>query len=261
MEFDWIVVALFLITVAYVINQAISYVEQQTTIKFLEDDFKNQLKEKTLEGTPLSDLMNITFRFEPSRYKYSFDKADQDEQPRSLFMTVINFNKVKDVNIYIDWDKSSITNYVTSSRRLIRLNMPGVHGQHNSTSLPVSSQVPTSIGPGNSFTSRITGEDVLAIKEEQGSKFLEPGTPLVSFTKLEFDINNKKLPKNVRDAREKLKLDFEEWRKPLEFSIRLMIRMADLSQHKPSEYQYSLLLKFTVSRVLWRQVLPWNPKK
>lgn len=258
MNFDWIVVVLFLITVAYVINQAISYVEQQATVKFQDEDFKKQLKEKTLDGTPLSDLINITFRIDPSRYKFSFDRADQDEQPKSLIMTVINISKAKDVNVYIDWDKSSITNYVTASRRLIRLSLAE---RLNTTSLPPSSQVPTPIAPGNTVTVRITGEDMLELKEDDKGKFLQPNVPILSPFKLQQDIDNKKLPRDIRDKREKLKLDFEEWRKPLEFSVRLMLRIADLSQNKTSEYQYSLLLKFTVSRVLWRHVLPWNPKK
>lgn len=258
MNFDWIVVVLFLITVAYVINQAINYIEQQTKINFLEGEFKSQLQSLTLEETPLSDLMNITFRFQPSRYKYSFDKADQDEQPNSLFMTVINFNRVKNVNIYIDWDKSYITNYVTSSRRLVRLNLDG---KLYSNSFPLSPQATTTISPGYTFTTRITGEDTLAVKDDAGGKYLTPTIPIVSMTKLQFDIDNKKLPKNIRLAREKLKLDFEYWRKPLEFSVRLFVRIADLSQDNFPEYQYSLLLKFTVSRVVWRHVLPWNPSK
>lgn len=259
MNFDWIVLALFLITVAYVINQAISYIEQQTAPKFLDEDFKKQLTSLTLGETPLSDLMNINFRFEPSRYKYSFDKADQDEQPKSLIMIFNNFSKGKDVNIYIDWDKSSVTNYVTASRRLIRLNM---NERLNTLSLPPPGQVPSSIAPGQTLTTRITAEDVLELKEdEKGGKFLQPNAPILSTFKLQFDIDNKKLPKDIRLKREKLKFDFEDWKKPLEFSVRLMLRMADLSENKTAEYQYSLLLKFTVSRVIWRHVLPWNPKK
>jgi len=258
MELDWIVVALFLITVAYVINQAISYVEQQTSIAFLEDDFKAQLKEKTLDGRPLIDLMAITFRFEPSRYKYSFYKADQDEQPRSLFMTVRNTSK--DVNLYVDWNQSSITDFKNTSRRLVRL---GMDEKFNSAFYPLGFQAPSPIAPGSSLTARITAEEILKgeVDEKSGDKFLKPGEPILSFTKLQGDIDNKKLPKNVRDQREKLKLDFEEWRKPLEFSIRLMLRMSDLNQAKSADYQYALLLKFTVSRVFWRHVLPWNPKK
>lgn len=258
MDFDLIVVVLFLITVAYVINQAISDVEQQTTIKFIDEEFKNQLREKTLEGTPLIDLMDITFRFDPTRYKYNFYKADQDAQPRSLFMTVRN--KSKDVNIYIDWNQSSITDYKNTSRRLIRL---GMDERLNPSFYPLGLQVASPVAPGGSVTARITAEDILKPETDakSGDKFLKPGEPIVSLTKLQTDIKNKKLPKEVREKREKQKLDFEEWRAPLEFSVRLVLRMADLTQSKASEYQYSLLLRFTVNRVIWRHVLPWNPKK
>lgn len=258
MNFDWIVVALFLIAVAYVINQAIAYVEQQTTPKFLDGDFNNQLKEKTLEETALSNIVAISFRFEPSRYKYSFYKADQDEQPRSLFMTVRNISQ--NVNIYIDWDQSSITDYKGTARRVIRL---GMDERLNPTLYPLNAQAPSPVTPGNSVTARITAEDILKPETDakSGDKFLKPGEPIVSMTKLQGDIKNKKLPKEVRDKREKQKEDFEYWRKPLEFSIRLMLRMVDLNQNQPNEYQYALLLKFTVSRVIWREVLPWNPKK
>jgi hypothetical protein len=258
MGFDGIVVALFLLAVAYVVNQAVAYIEQQTSIKFLDEEFKNQLREKTLEEKSLFDLLDITFRFEPPRYKYSFYKAEQDEQPRSLFMTVRN--KSKDVNIYIDWNQSSITDYKGTSRRVIRL---GMDERLNPAFYPLNFQVPSPVAPGCAVTSRITAEDILKAEtdEKSGDKFLKPSEPILSLSKLQADIKNKKLPKEVRERREKQKLDFEEWRNPLEFSIRLMLRMADLNKNKASEYQYALLLKFTVNRVVWRHVLPWNPKK
>ena len=113
------------------------------------------------------------------------------------------------------------------------------------------------------MTARITAEDILKAEpdEKSGDKFLKPGEPIVSFSKLQKDIDNKKLPKEVRNKREKQKIDFEDRRNPLEFSIRLMLRMADLNQTDTSEYQYSLWLKFKVERVRWVNVLPWNPKK
>lgn len=255
---DFIIIVIFLIIVGSIVNQAIVTVERQTEIELQKQELEQQLSEKTLEGTPLKDLLNITFRIEPSRYQFNYYEKDKDAQPKSFIMTVIN--KSEHVNIYIDWDKSSISNYTNLSRRLIRLKMDE---KLNVNSLPPGSQVSSPVTPGNTMTSRITAEDVLELKtdDKTGEKFLQPKDPILSLYGLQFDIKNKKLPKPVREGRKKLKKDFDYRQKPLMIVLRLMLRLVDLNQGSTREYQYLLLCRFTVSRVLWTDRLPWMPKK
>lgn len=249
---DLVIITLFLIIVVYVIGQAINSVEQQADVKFQEDDLKTQLKEKTVGDTPLSDIVDIKFKFDPSRYKFSYDKLEQDELPKSLIMTVIN--KSKDFNVYVDWHQSSITNHTNASRRVVRI---GMDEKLNPSMSPPGFQGLSPVTPGNSFTGRFTVEDIL----KEDDKILKPNEPLLSLYKLQQDINNKKIPQEVRDKRKKQKSNFDDRKEPLEFSARLMLQIKDLSSVSAGNYQYSLWCRFLISRVHWLSLLPWIPKK
>ncbi|GAB4243062.1 MAG: hypothetical protein Kow00121_68540 [Elainellaceae cyanobacterium] len=252
---DLIIVVIFLIIVVYVIQRAISTVEQQADTEFQKKELEQQLKEQTFGDRPLNEILDINFGVDPSRNQFNFDDPEKDKQPQSVIITVIN--KSENIDIYIDWDKSTISNYADPSRRVIRLRMDGKLG---STSLPPGSQLPSIVVPGSRLAARITVEDVLEVKaDDKGEKFIQPKEPLLSFVSLQKVIKDKKKPKPVKDALKKQKKDFES-RKPLEFSMRLRLRLADMSQGG-AEYPYSFRCRFTVTRVRWANLLPWMPKK
>jgi hypothetical protein len=242
---DLIILVIFLICVAYVVRRAIEDLDDQTKFEFDKSSLETQLDEKTLGETKLKDIVEVGFRFE-HRYKFS-------DQPKFLSATIKN--KSPNVHIYADWDKSTITNYENASRRLIRLN---ADKQLTSTNLPIGSQLANPITPGNSLSVQLTAEEV--VKKNAEANVLEPQVPLIDLADLEKRAKDKvkKPTKALKDMHAK----FDDRQAPLEFSIRLMLRMnqIDLEGKGESEYQYPLWCKFKVHNMHWWDQIPWNPK-
>jgi hypothetical protein len=195
----------------------------------------------------LKDIVDVSFRFE-DRYKFS-------DQPK-FFSTTIK-NKSKDIHIYVDWDKSTITNYENTSRRVIRLN---ADKQLTSTNIPIGNQFSNPITPGGSFTAQITAEDIMGKNAEKN--VLEPAKPIIDLDELDKRAKDKKR-KPTKELKEK-NSQFRSREAPLEFSLRIMLRMSRLDENGKvgsPEYQYPLWCKFKVFNMHWWDQIPWNPKK
>ncbi|MBI4783477.1 MAG: hypothetical protein HY785_19480 [Oscillatoriophycideae cyanobacterium NC_groundwater_1537_Pr4_S-0.65um_50_18] len=239
---DLIILVIFLICVTYVVRRAIEDLDDQTKIDFDKKDLETQLDDLTLAEVKLKDIVEVSFKFE-DRYKHS-------DQPKMLGITIKN--KSKDVQIYPDWDKSTLTDFGTPSRRVIRLN---ADKQITSTSRPIGAQFASPITPGTSFSAQITAEDVM--KPNLDKNVLEPSSPVVDLTELEKKAKDKKATKEIKD----LNSNFKARKVPLDFSMRLMLRMSLLEERGGKDYQYQLWCKFKVINMPWWDHIPWNPKK
>jgi hypothetical protein len=250
---DLIILVVYIICMTYVISQAIFSLDNQTQLatdaKFLEE----QLEAKTLGDKKLKDFVGIGFRFE-DRYKHK-------EQPTTLTMTVEN--KASDYYIYIDWDSSSITTYDPNfSRRVIR-----VAPDKRITDLDIA-QVFSAIPPKLKLATSITAEDAFKLNTETG--VLDLSVPIINLDKLEIVSKIFKTPQYIKD----INFNFKERRKPIDFYLRLMLRMTDVLHEDGKEhyqqaaqtygkeyYQTMLTCRFTVSKMFWVDQIPWNPKK
>lgn len=250
---DLIILVVYIICMTYIIAQAIFSLDNQTQFKADAKFFETQLEGKQLGDKNLKDLLSIGFKFEP-RYKYK-------DQPKTLSMTIEN--KSQDYYIYVDWDSSSITTYDSKvSRRVIRV---APDKRIDDLALP---QVFSAIPPQLKLPVSITAEDVL--KPTADGNTLELKTHLINLDALSGAAKNIKTPQYIKD----INFDFKERRKPIEFYLRLMLRMTDVLHEDGSDrlqqvgqtygreaFQTMVTCKFTVSKMFWVDQIPWNPQK
>lgn len=248
---DLIILVVYIICMTYIISQAIFSLDNQTKFVAETKFFEAQLEEKKLGDKKLKDLVSVGFKFE-FRYK-------SNNQPKQLIMTIEN--KSPDHYIYVDWDSSSITTYDPNfSRRVVR-----VAPDNNDLDLP---QVFSAIPPKLKLATVVTAEDVFK-RSEDGSK-LELKNDLIDLKKLEAVSKILRTPQYIKD----INFNFKERRKPIEFYLRLMLRMTDvlhengpdrLQQVTPTYgtevFQTMVTCKFTVSKMFWLDQIPWNPQK
>ena len=245
---DLIIFVIFLICVTYVLQRAIASLDEQTKVEFQKGELTSQLATMTLEETLLGDIVEVNFGFKPE------DRFPFEKQPTSILAIIKN--KSKNVQIYADWDKSTITNYGVASRRVIHLNI--ADKSVNNAQQPLLIQAPNPISPGNTLSAQLAPEDT--VKRNVESNVLEAKEPIVDFKDLEkksTDTKEKKAPLELKQKR----LKFFIRKAPLEFSLRLMLRMNSIDAGGGRTYEYSLLCKFKVINMPWWDQLPWNPKK
>ena len=245
---DLIIFVIFLICVTYVLQRAIGSLDEQTKVEFQKGELTSQLEKLTLDEMPLSDIVDVNFGFKPE------DRFPFDKQPTSVLALIRN--KSKNVQIYVDWDKSTITNYAIASRRVIHLNI--ADKSVNTAQQPLLIQAPNPISPGNLLSAQLAPEDT--VKRNVESNVLEAKDPIIDLKDLDkktTDTKEKKAPKELKQKR----LRFLIRKAPLEFSLRLMLRMNSLDDGGGQTREYSLLCKFKVFNMPWWDQLPWNPKK
>lgn len=242
---DLIILVIFLICVSYVVYNAINWLDKQTKVEFEKGALDEQLSSLTLEGTPLKDIVEVNFGFKP------FDRFKFSDQPKSLSTTIKN--KSKDIQIFADWDRSTLTDYGNASRRVIHLNSAK---QFISNHQPPLIQVPNPITPGTSLiAAQLAPEEVVQRNFEKN--VLEPMKPIVDLDDLARKADLKITPKEVKLKNSR----FRSRKAPLEFSLRLLLQMKPLSDGGGRTYEYLLLCKFRVINMPWWDQLPWNPKK
>ncbi|NET32716.1 MAG: hypothetical protein F6K19_11990 [Cyanothece sp. SIO1E1] len=153
-DYDVLILAVYLICVAYVVYQAIDSLEDQATIRLDQESLKSQL-----EAQGLQDLVQIQVGLKP-RYQF--------EQLYNLTLSIRN--AFPDTPIYVDWDQSSLTSFKGRSRRVIRLTP--------SMALDLfQAQAPSVISPGYVLNETVTAEDTL--KGTPDSTVLKVAAPLI----------------------------------------------------------------------------------
>jgi hypothetical protein len=245
---DLIILVIFLIFVTYVVFSAIESLDKQTKVEFQKAELTDQLSTLTLEETSLKDIVDINFGFKPQ------DRFPFEKQPASILAFITN--KSKNIQIYVDWDKSTITNYATTARRVIHLTT--ADRLVNSAQQPLLIQAPNPISPGTSLTAQLAPED--SVKHNVESNILEAKVPIIDFKDLErrsTDTKDRKAPIALKQKR----IKFFTRRAPIEFSLRLMLRMNSIDNGGGRTYEYPVLCKFKLLNMPWWDQLPWNPIK
>jgi hypothetical protein len=250
---DLIILVVYIICMTYIISQAIFSLDNVTKFVAEAKFFEAQLEEKKLGDRSLKDLVSVIFKFE---YRYK----DKD-QPKKLMITIEN--KSQDHYLYVDWDSSSITTYDPNfSRRVIRV---APDTRISELALP---QVFSAIPPKLKLTTFITAED--AFKPSEDGATLELKTPIIDLEKLKAISKILRTPQYIKD----INFNFKERRKPIDFYLRLMLRMTNvlhedglnhLQQAAPTYgievFQTMVTYKFTVSKMSWVDQIPWNPQR
>ncbi|NJO72939.1 MAG: hypothetical protein HC833_03715 [Leptolyngbyaceae cyanobacterium RM1_406_9] len=232
-DLDLLILTVYIITVVYVLYQAINTLDDQTTFHF----DRNEL-DRVLEEQELKDVISLNFRFE-DRYKF-------EEQPTKLSLSLEN--KSADRSFEVDWDHSSLTDFEGRSRRAIRLtpdkrfNLPGYLA---------FSTVP----PGKTLKEDFTAEDTLKMNID-GS--LESASPIVDILGIEA---GSKKPNKRGEQLKKLYANFMERKEDLRFSARIIVKMSDLVDGGKGDRTYVLPCNFVIKKVPWSDALPFNPKK
>jgi hypothetical protein len=232
-ERDLFILTVYVIVVTYTLYKMIDSLEDQTTIKFDKDDLDRQLEEQGLKGS-----IDVKFKFED---RYSFD------QPKTLSITVDN--KFEQSVTYIDWDRSSLSDYTGRSRRVVRLT------PDKRIDTLFQPQMSSTIAPGSALSETITAEELLKFVGDSGT--LEASAPLVNIDQLQ---KNAKSPK-ATDAQKKLNADFMAGKAPLPFTLQLALRISNTLGDTGTHNFHVLACRFNLHKVPWQDALPFNPKK
>lgn len=250
-RFDLIILALFLICVAFVVRRAIDNLENITKIDFDSKALQAELEKRTFGDVPLSQLVDVKFKFD-RRYSYDYEKPEADKQPKTLEITIEN--KSDAVEVYADWDRSVVTNYDGSpARRIIRLD-----GSKQLADLtPPKSQAPNAIPPKMKLTTSITPEDLLAFDKDKS--VWAPGRPIIDLLKLKQD-SKRKEPQFA--AAKKIYKSFEARQDgAIQFQLSLMLRLVNQGSDFVQDQLFRIPCHFKITKMPWFDHLPWNPPK
>jgi hypothetical protein len=226
-QLDFVIVTVYMISVAYVLFRAIDSVDNQTKVKFKKDNLDEQLEERNLK-----DIMDISFKFE-DRYKF--------EDPKDLSITITN--KSSDKFIQIDWENSSIVYEKKSFGRLVRI-----------TADKRTETAKTQVPPNSSSSAKIAAVDLLETNPETKSQ--EPKKPIVDIAALQKTAQDKK-PKDKKAwlEKQKLYLNFMRSKQSLGFSMWLRAIIQDIAGREPN-HSHDLLCEFEMTKIHWTEFLP-----
>lgn len=156
-NWDVIILAIYLTCVVYVFYQAIDSLEDQVTIQLARQILQDQLAQNKL-----TDLVQINFALKPF---YGFDPL-QD-------LSIMVQNLAEEAPLYVDWDRSTLSDFKGRSRRVIRIP----------AGMPLDlfpAQVFSVIGPGQTLNERITAEDTF--QRNSASQVIEQARPLIDLS-------------------------------------------------------------------------------
>lgn len=243
---DLIIVAVYLICVAYVIRQAWDSLEDRTKIEFDAAAYKTQLETPQGDITP-NNYVEVEFEIKPTQ-RFEFSK-----QPKKLTTTIKN--KSRTSTLLVDWDRSVLTNYENTARRVIRLSS-------SLEDIP-ESQPPSSIRPGQNIKEDLATDKMLKVDKEKQS--VELDKPIVDLEELQTEAHKEGPFTTERQALRAERLadmyySFLYRTKPLEFSLSLQFQVEEIKAGERKRYWFYLPFKFTVSRAYRKEYIPWNPK-
>jgi hypothetical protein len=142
---DIILVTVYVLTVIYVISQAINSLEDRTTVRLDQASLAAEL-----ERMELSQVLKISIAFKDSdRYTY-------DKQISSLTLTVTNG---ADTVVNIDWEECALVDSGGQSHRVVRIT------PERRMSLWVY-QAPSTVAPGTVLKTQVTSEDVVQLSND-----------------------------------------------------------------------------------------------
>ncbi|MBD1932309.1 MULTISPECIES: hypothetical protein [Cyanophyceae] len=221
-----LLVTVYIICVTYVLYRMVKSLNiTQVTIQLNQELLNTQLEEQNLK-----DILEIQFKLK-KRYLL--------EDLKELSISIKN--KSQQDFIEIDWDRSTLTDFQGQSRRVIRITP--------TMQLDLSErQVFRVIAAGNILTEKLTVEDVL--KGDATNPTLKISAPLFDLSKL----------RKGKDTQKKLYSDFMTRNRTLQFSLKLVLRVANTTIEVGRLVNHILSCEFIVSKVPWTESLSWKPK-
>ncbi len=210
---DVVIVAVYLFTLVYIAYRAIDSLEDQAVVYLDQATLRAQLEEADLQDRlAIKVLLKGRYRFEPI-------------PDLSLMIT-----NASEFPIYVDWDRSTLTNFAGRSRRVVRVT-PSMNFD---LSQP---QIFSVIAPGKVLSERIVAEDMLKRTPEG---IMQVASPLVDLAPVQM------LPED----------------KQLEFALRLVVRIVEPGRELDHDMvTYSVVCRFIAQRVPWDAGYPWKRKK
>jgi hypothetical protein len=230
-EFNLLVLTIYFLCVTYVLYQMVNSFSDEYTIKLIKSELEDQLDKHELK-----DRLDVSFKFD-SRYEINNEKTKLKE----LAITVKN--KSQDYPLYVDWDRSSMTDWFGDGARRIIRSIPG------SPLDLMQEQVSSVVSPGRALSEKIAAEDIQARKGDNG--------PITVSKNL---INISQPPSFAPDAKKKGYKAFIEGQAPMFFTLDLALRLIDRDT-PATGYPVQVRCKFQLDRLHWTAGLPWNPKK
>jgi hypothetical protein len=222
-EQNLLVLTIYILTVLYVFYRAMDSLDDKVMITLDTKAINDQLMAQGLK-----DLVDIKI---PLNKQYQLESLKQ--------LTVILENKAKQTIIYIDWDRSGLSDFTGEMRRLIRV-IPGMMFD------VFQPQVNTAVMSGRKIKQIFTAEDVL--HRESDTSYLKIKAPLFDLSKFK---KGNKLDK-------KIYTDFMNQKTNLQFSLGLVLRVLDLAQK--NEQVHIIVCNFTVKRMYWKEAITWKVK-
>lgn len=211
---DVIIVAVYLFTLVYVGYRAIDNLEDRAALVLDEPALNAQIEEQGLEEAIAVKI--------PLKKVYGFEPV------ANLSLTVANLS---DSPIYVDWDRSALTNFKGRSRRVVRLTP--------SMNLDLSRpQVFSVISPGTALSETIVAEDMLKAGEDGRLQIVAPLVDLGPVVSLPED-------------------------KKLEFAFRLVLqRVAPNTSgyYEENWITHPLTFRFEARRIPWDSLYPWKQR-
>ena len=205
---DALLLVIYGLIVYRVLTQAVEKLSKQAIVSLNQGQLKGELESRELAG-----MLAFNFGF---KNPYSLSSA--------LKMLAISIANTSEQTLYIDWDRSSLTNLGGRSRRVIRLT------PDKSPDL-IRAQVWSVIPPGQVLQEVITAEDVLSRDAETDP--LEPTGVIVP----------------IAGARED---------NPLRFYLCIWLVVQRSSEvGNMEELQYLIPAEFLIRKCPWTDALPW----
>jgi hypothetical protein len=232
-DLDLLIIVFYGICTFIILSQAIKSLEDRTVVQVDLDALKQHLKNRQLEN-----WINIKFGLKDDD-RYPFDK-----QPRKLSITVEN--KSNEYPIFVNWDRSSFTDFDGRSRRVVRLNPAQQFALFEAQATSV-------IAPKASLKEEITAEDLLK-PTENGN--LDISNSLVDLIQLRKMAEAKKPRKDI----ETLYRNFMESRAVVKFSLWLQVSVPESDLTNAGDRSHLICCDFEVKKMPWHDYLPL-PKK
>ena len=220
---DILILTVYFICVFYVLYQAFNSLEDKVSITLDSESLKTAL-EAQLEQWRLENRLNVKVDPQGSRPLGSLKQ-----------LTVTIQNDYPDVQIYVDWDRSSLTRPIPVPKKPpLQVAQRVIHLIPTMTMDFFQDQASSVVNPGEKLSANVTSEDVLGRNKD--SQIIDQVSPLV-------------------DSLEKIAgFKAEAQRK---YSLNLVLRLKRLTEQANEVSRILLPYTFTVAMLPGRDTLPF----
>lgn len=229
-QLDIVILVIYLICVAIIFVRIFDSLNDVYSVK-LDDKKTKTLNEQFEEQNFQADLIEIKFPFD-NRYEYK----------KLIRIPVEITNKSTQQSIYAQWDKSSVTDFLKRSRRVVRVP--------SSLTLDlIQNQAPSVIAPEKTLKEKLNAEDAF---EREPDKVTIVEKPIVDFEKLKASSSKPEKQKYT---------DFHDFRNPLPLELKLTLLFFDPAAGGDGYRPCYLQFTFEFQKRPWYAGLPFNPPR